>query len=132
MAINCYETSLPVEVCVDGPVGNGQTADMAVFITDWAGVADQGLAGSVSNWDGSTVVFSSWTYSSFGGCNEVSGTIAVTLIGANQVQVTVEIQVNDCPSGNIYSACGDAGPHTFTDTRIITMTGAACSSTATV
>lgn len=130
MAINCYEFDRPVEVCVDGAVGGGDTADMRVYATSGGGfdIASSPI-GVVSDWDGSPAVFNDIVDSSFSGCDVIESTLTVTLVGDNEVEVTMEIRVENCPNGGgVYNECGGSpGEHTFTDSKILPMTGASCS-----
>lgn len=134
MAVNCYVFEVPVEVCVNGPVGGGDTATLSVFIGSdpFTDLASSGQVGSdVPNWDGSPQVFTGWHTGGFGGCSTVSSTMTVTLVGDDQVEVSIEVEVDGCLDsyeGDIYSSCGDGGSHTFTDLKIVTMTGAPCPS----
>lgn len=137
MAINCYDFEAPVEVCVDGPVGAGDTATMRIFVAEPTSVfgafmsVSSSPVATVPGWDGSTVEFDGFTGATTGGgCDVVSSKLTVTLTGTDEVEVTIEIIVNNCSENpqSIYNDCdGSPGPHTFTDTRIITMTGASCS-----
>lgn len=126
MATNCYDLESRVTVCVDGPVGSGNMATLSVMVSssDFDAPSPIGIR---NNWDGSAESFTGWASNFTGGCDVTSSTLTVTLVGTNEVEVAIEIQVENCDSGqNVYSACGDTGPHTFTDTRIVTMTGAPC------
>ncbi|MFZ0485494.1 MAG: hypothetical protein WAL83_00705 [Arenicellales bacterium] len=118
---NCssYGFNQGIEVCVDGAVGNGNTARLDVWLADSPRVYFFGAAplhvGHVNNWDGSAVHFSGFTYSSWGGCDVTSSRITVELVADNTVNVGLEIGVNNCTSGDIYNACGGSGPFTISD-----------------
>lgn len=125
MGTNCFNLDAEVVVCVDGPVGGGNTANLDVFVQSGDFNADDPV-GSTSNWDGSTVTYTGWL-SSFDGCSPVSSMLTVTLVSTNEVEVTIQMVVNSCSTASdVYAACGDAGPHTFTDSRTVTMTGTPC------
>jgi hypothetical protein len=130
MAVNCYEYDIPIEVCVDGPVGGGDTAEMTVFLTSGGStpVTFDSPAGTVSDWDGSPVVFTNFVNDNIGStCDWGPGSLTVALVGDNEVEVTIELVASNCGStGSIYSSCGDDGPHTFTDTKIVPMSGVPC------
>jgi len=138
MAENCYPFTLPINVCVDGPVGGGSTAALTVqFVTsnDQGSIDDNGIAvggggipktiGTVPNWNGNLVTIVSWAPTNIGGCEVISHQVTVQLVNDNQVQVDLMMVVNNC-EGGIYEDCGGPGPHTFMDTQILPMTSTAC------
>lgn len=129
MATNCYEYEIPVTVCVDGPVGGGDTATLSVYLPSAATVFFTSPAAIASNWDGSPVVFENFITFVDSSCDWDSSRLTVTLVGSDEVEVIIELRAFGCHNtGGIYIACGDEGPHTFTDTKIVPMTGTPCPS----
>lgn len=132
MATNCYGFAVDIDVCVDGPLGNGSTANMQAFLEADGGFDETPShpdpIGTQSGWDGSTVVFDDWTSGSFAGCDVLSSELTITLVGDNQVEVIIEIRVDNCPehATSVGEQCGGPGPHRFIDTRLVTMGGGPC------
>lgn len=127
MATNCYDLGLAIELCVDGPVGGGNTATLSIF-SNSSLVSSLGTIATVPGWGGELVSFDSWATGG-GTCDLDSAELSVQLVGENQVRLRVEIQLSNCSDSfsGIYSGCDDLpGPHQFFQEEIVEMTGAGC------
>ncbi len=141
MAVNCgsYGLNLEVALCTDGPVGNGNSSLLRIY------VADNSNNGDLFNpdrdveitppqlWNGAdTLTFNtpgSLLDTNFGNCDVDSVSFTVTPIGGNQVTLRVVIDLSSCSSGSgsIYEECGnDSGPHQIIVEETVPFTTAGC------
>jgi hypothetical protein len=117
---------LGIEICVDGPVGNGKKARLEVW-TNSSELASQQMIGAVNNWDGSAVNFPNWAeYGTAASCEIVSSNLRVRQSNKNdnEVTVTVMVELDDCNyngSDSPYARCGGEGPHILETTTTVTM-----------
>ncbi len=132
MATNCYPDEFPIVVCTDGPVNETTTALLTVQLSGSHDLASSTLIGMKAGWTGAAEVFTGWANASWSGCDVLSASVTVTLMGTNMVKVDVAVTVSNCPdntSGDIYDTCGGPGPHTFTDSKVVPLTiGVPCPS----
>ncbi len=130
MATNCYEQNFPIAVCVDGPVGNGATAELKVQTTAGSSLIpgySATVLGTVPGWNGAATVLTGWAVASWSTFTVTSASLTCTLVADNMVQVDVSISLaGDGNGGDIYGDCGQ-GPHTFTDSKVVPLTiGGSC------
>ena len=130
---NCagYDYSVPIEVCVQGPVGGGATARVDVYVhgqsgnstTQYLTTAPKNI-GHVSNWDGSAHTFSGWADSPVADCTVTSSQLTIQVVGTNQVRVTLSFTLDNCGLYSYqYEFCGNSpGPFTFTDEFLVPLT----------
>jgi hypothetical protein len=140
MAVNCssYGLNLEVALCTDGPVGNGNSSLLRIYVADNSSIRalfdpDPDIEITPPQlWNGADTltytVAGSALDSSFGGCDVDSVVFTVTPVGGNQVSLRIVIDLSGCGSyQQIYSDCGnDAGPHQIIIEETVPFTTAGC------
>ncbi len=146
MAINCgsYGLNLEIALCTDGPVGNGNSSLLRIYVADNSTecCSEEYIFDDRDTeitppqlWNGSdTLTFTvadPKLNARFGGCDLDGVSFTVSPVGGNQALLRVVIDLSNCvrmaADGGIYSECfDDTGPHQIVIEETVPFTTAGC------
>ena len=134
-----YGIAAQIDLCVDGPVGLGQRANLTVTIrnTTMGNFMNPAPSVMVSDWDGSEVKLDITSFLS-NGLNTANCTTTASLTitpddGTNTGTMLLEYVFTDCMpqpgsdfEARVFENCGGAGPHVVSEMMMFTLDGMAC------